>query len=300
MKTVLVTGGGGFIGSEICEQLLKKKYKVRSFDLIKNNNKKINSQFTGTILDPVEISNAVSGCDYVIHLAASLGVANTEKNRLECLHINIQGTLNVLEACVKHKVKKLVFSSSSEVYGEQQESPISENSPLNPKSNYAISKIVCEEYLRAYFETYGLKYNICRFFNVYGKNQKTEFVMPIFIDKVITNKDIKIYGNGEQVRSFCNVKDSANGVIKVLEYNKNGQIFNIGNSNEPISLNNLAKKIIKISNKKIKIHNIDFKKSDRDIKREIFNRIPNINKAKKFLNYSPKISLDQGIRELLK
>ena len=300
MKKVLVTGGGGFIGKEVCKLLLKNNYKVRSFDLIKNPNSKIESNFNGTILDPTEISNAIKGCDYVIHLAASLGVANTEKNRLECLHINIQGTLNVLEACVKHKVKKIIFSSSSEVYGEQIKIPISENSPLNPKSNYAISKLVGEEYMRAYSETYNLNYNICRFFNIYGLNQKSQFVMSIFIDKVLNNKSIEIFGSGEQIRSFCNVEDAADGVMKILKYKKNGKIFNIGNDLEPISMNNLAKKIIKISKKNIKIKKINFNKSDRNIKREIFNRVPDISKAKKELKYHPNISLDKGLSKLLK
>ncbi len=300
MKKVLVTGGGGFIGREVCRILLNNNYKVRSFDLMKNTDKRIESNFNGTILDPVEIAKAVEGCDYVIHLAASLGVANTEKNRLECLHINIQGTINVLEACVKHKIKKIIFSSSSEVYGEQIKIPISENSPLNPKSNYAISKLVGEEYMRAYYDTYKLKYNIVRFFNVYGDKQKSQFVMSIFTNKAIKNKNIEIFGSGNQIRSFCNVKDAANGVFKLLQYKKNGEIFNIGNDLEPISINDLAKKIISISKKKIKINKIEFKKSDRDIKREIFNRVPDISKAKKELDYIPSISLNKGLKQIFK
>ena len=191
MSTVLVTGGGGFIGKEVCKLLLKNNYKVRSFDLIKNPNNRIDSNFNGTILDPIEISNAVKGCDYVIHLAASLGVANTEKNRLECLHINIQGTLNVLEACVKHKVKKIIFSSSSEVYGEQLKIPIKESSPLNPKSNYAISKLVGEEYMRAYSETYNINYNICRFFNVYVLIKKVSSLCQFLLIKFLIIKILK-------------------------------------------------------------------------------------------------------------
>ena len=171
-KKVLVTGGNGFIGSEVCKLLLKKKFSVISFDLIKVKTPDLQNNFNGSILDPVELSKAIKDCDYVIHLAASLGVANTEKNRLECLHINIQGTINVLEACVKHNVKKVIFASSSEIYGEQKKVPINENAPLNPKSNYAITKLVGEEFMRAYFDTHKLKYNICRFFNVYGPAQK--------------------------------------------------------------------------------------------------------------------------------
>ena len=126
-------------------QLIKQSY----FDLIKVKTPDLQNNFNGSILDPVELSKAIKDCDYVIHLAASLGVANTEKNRLECLHINIQGTINVLEACVKHNVKKVIFASSSEIYGEQKKVPINENAPLNPKSNYAITKLVGEEFMSA-------------------------------------------------------------------------------------------------------------------------------------------------------
>tara|TARA_B100000029_G_scaffold492747_1_gene554422 strand:- start:9058 stop:9969 length:912 start_codon:yes stop_codon:yes gene_type:complete len=298
-KKVLVTGGNGFIGSEVCKLLLENNYSVISFDLEKNKLKGVKSNFNGSILDPIELAHAIKGCDYVIHLAASLGVANTEKNRLECLHINIQGTINLLEACVKQNIKKVIFASSSEIYGEQKIVPIKESAPLNPKSNYAITKLVGEEYMRAYFDTHKLKYNICRFFNIYGPKQKKQFVTSIFINNIKNNKDLTIYGNGKQIRSFCHVTDAAQGIVKSLKFKKSGEIFNIGNDEEPISILNLAKKIIKISNKKIKIKKINFSKSDRNEKREIYKRIPDITKAYKALNYRPQISLDQGLRDML-
>ena len=295
-KNILVTGGGGFIGTEVCKILLQKGHNVKSFDLIKNTLTNIESNFNGSILDPIELSNAIKGCDYVIHLAAALGVANTEKNRLECLHINIQGTINVLEACVKHNIKKIVFASSSEIYGEQQYNPISEKAPLNTKSNYAITKLIGEEYLRAYYETHSLKYNVCRLFNVYGPQQKQNFVTSIFVNNTIKNKDINIYGDGKQIRSFCYVSDAADGIVKTLFYKKSGEIFNIGNNREPINIINLAKKIVHISQNNNRIKKINFSKSDRNKEREIFKRIPDISKAEKFLKYNPKINLIKGLK----
>ena len=191
MDKILITGGGGFIGKSLIKNLLSENMKIRIFDIIKSNysNELIENNYVGSILDPYELTKAIRGCDYVVHLAASLGVQNTETNRLQCLFINIQGIINVLEACAKENIKKIIFASSSEVYGEQNTISIAEDAPLNPKSNYAVSKLAGEEYVRAYAEAYGFEYNVIRFFNVYGINQRPDFVLPSFINNI---KKIKI------------------------------------------------------------------------------------------------------------
>jgi UDP-glucose 4-epimerase len=239
------------------------------------------------------------GCDYVVHLAAALGVERTEAKRLECLFININGTINVLEACIKEKIKKVVFTSSSEVYGEQKIQPIEETSPLNPISNYAITKIVGEEYMRAYYETYRLKYNIVRLFNVYGEEQREEFVVPKFVKNVANEVSPIIYGNGQQIRSFCYVKDAARGIADALLASCEGEVFNIGNDEEPISLSKLAEKIIYLSGKCLKPQLTHYDNSDRRSERDIIKRIPSIEKAKRILGYKPAISLDEGLKIML-
>lgn len=300
MAKILVTGGAGFIGTFVAKELIRQGHQVRLYDLGKSDLPGISESMTGSILDPYRTAAAVRGCDYVIHLAAALGVARTEANRLECLYINIQGTVNVLEACVKEKVKKIVFSSSSEVYGDQERVPTDELAPVNPKSNYAITKLVGEEYLRAYYENHGLRYAIVRFFNVYGPGQVAEFVAPKFVRMVMSGEAPQIYGTGEQVRSFCNVRDSAKGtVLALLTPFETNEIFNIGNDQEPISVKDLALKIIQLSGKSLTPQMVAMKNSDRSQQRDILKRIPSIEKAKRLLGFKPTITLEEGLKELI-
>jgi len=305
MSKVLVTGGGGFIGTIMLNKLLEKNFEVKAFDLgiqfeEENPPPEGAEVYKGSILDKNDLMKAIKGCDYVIHLAAALGVKRTEEERLATLNINIQGTVNVLEACVQDNIKKIVFSSSSEVYGEQTKLPIYEDNPLNPKSIYAVTKLAGEEYLRAFNQRYGLNYSVIRFFNVYGPGQVAEFVMPKFIYMVRNDIPPKIYGKGNQTRAFCYVEDAVEGMYLSLTNDKaNSDVFNIGNDTEPITMEGLAKRIIKISGKDIEPEYIPLEKSDRTEKREIVKRIPDISKARKVLGYEPKISLDEGIKRTL-
>ena len=303
MSKILITGGGGFVGNKTANILSQHGYNVVCFDIIpinKNNKKNLPyKEFWGSILNPYDIDKAIDGCETVIHLAALVGVKSTEQRRLECLHINIKGTSNVLDAAVKHKVKKVIFSSSSEVYGDQEQFPTSENADLKPKSNYGISKIAAEEYVRAYEKFYKLKFNICRFFNIYGSGQKNEFVIPKFAELIKKNEPIKVYGDGKQIRSYCHVNDAVHGIMNVLQSGKDNTVYNIGNDTEPTSVFDLATKMVEISKKKINIEKVPFEKSDRTSNREIYRRQPNIEKIKKDTNYAPKIKLDAGIKEVL-
>lgn len=295
----MVTGGGGFIGMKVIEELWKRDCEVVYFDVIEPKLKGIKRVNRGTILDQYDLASAVRGCDYAVHLAAVLGVQRTDNNRLETLYINIQGTLNVIEACVKEGVKKVVFSSSSEVYGDQDTLPLTENNPLNPKSVYAVSKITGEQYLQAYSDMYGIQYNIVRFFNVYGEYQREEFVLPRFVQRVVNNEAPIIYGDGEQVRSFCYVEDAARGLVDALLTETNGEVFNIGNDREPISMKDLANKVIELSGKSLIPEFVSYEQSDRESSREISKRIPCIKKAKSLLGYEPTFSLEQGLKRML-
>lgn len=296
---VLVTGAGGFIGTRVVQELWKRDCDVVYFDVIEPKIAGIKRVNRGTILDQYDLALAVRGCDYAIHLAALLGVQKTDNNRLECLHINIQGTLNVIEACVKERVKRMVFSSSSEVYGEQIQLPITEENPLNPKSVYAVSKIAGEQYLKAYSEMYGIEYNVVRFFNVYGEYQRDEFVLPKFVHRVINNESPVIYGDGNQVRSFCYVEDAARGLVDALLHECHGETFNIGNDNEPISMKDLAMRVIDLSGKSLQPQFVCYEQSDRKSTREIECRIPAIEKAKKVLGYEPHVALNDGLKRML-
>lgn len=296
---VLVTGAGGFIGTRVVQELWKRNCDVVYFDVIEPKIDGIKRVNRGTILDQYDLALAVKGCDYAIHLAALLGVQKTDNNRLETLHVNIQGTLNFIEACLKEGVKKVIFSSSSEVYGEQQILPITEANPLNPKSVYAVSKIVGEEYFRAYSEMYGMNYNIVRFFNVYGEYQREDFVLPRFVYSVVNCEAPTIYGHGNQNRSFCYMEDAARGLVDALFSRHSGEVFNIGNNNEPISMKDLAYKVIQLSGKNIAPRFVSYEDSDRESSREIEKRIPSLDKAEKLLGYAPAIPLEEGLKKMI-
>jgi UDP-glucose 4-epimerase len=299
MARVLITGGAGFIGVHMVRHLQEKGLEVRTLDLSKPPIEGI-EKLTGSILDINDVNQAVRGCDYVIHLAAMLGVRRTQIMKMEALNINIQGTINILEACVKEKVKKIVFTSSSEVYGRQVTFPTSEESPVSPLSTYAVSKLIGEEYVKAFQHNYGLKYSIVRLFNVYGPRQVAEFVIPRFIKAVMENKSPLIYGTGEQVRSFCYVSDAVRGIALVLlREGTDSKIFNIGNDANPISMKDLASKVISIAKKDIKLRFIAVEETGRDKDKEIPERVPDISKARKVLSYEPEVSLQEGIIKVM-
>ena len=275
---------------------LKQEHDVTIFD-VKKNVSDINF-IKGDVTNLENVKNSIVNCDLVIHLAAALGVVNVEKDPVQTLDINLGGTKNVLEACKANNIKKIIFSSSSEVYGEPAKIPIKENDPITPITTYGISKLASEEYIKSYSKSYGIQYTIFRLFNVYGAMQNTQWVLPEFVDKAISDKQISVHSDGSQVRAFCYVSDIADAFQSVLE-TANGEIINVGNSSNPISIKELAKKIISLTNSRSKIKFVPFEESNRN-RAEIMKRIPDINKAKKILNYSPKITLDEGIEKVVK
>ena len=300
-KNILVTGGSGFIGSTLIKNLINSGYKVNCLDLKRpdfsaSKNFKF---FKGSVNDKEIVKKSISNCKTIIHLAASLGVQHTDSNIVECLDLNIYGTRILLEIAQKNKVDKFIFISSSEVYGEQKKFPINENSELKNKSIYATSKIVAEQYVRGFYQKFKLKFNIIRFFNVYGPGQKDNFVMSKFKKQIKLNKSLTIFGNGNQIRSFCNVSDAVDGLIQVLKKGKPNETYNIGNNNEPISMSDLAKRFAKISDKNIKTKKVPYDKSDRSKSREIFKRYPDLKRVFKDTKYRPKKDLNAGIKELI-
>jgi len=300
MKKILVIGGAGFIGRSLLKCIRENypDFKLTSFDLNPVSIEGVDDHI-GSVLDKKSLSKIFKNYDCVIHLAAVLGVRRTEIERLLCLDVNIQGTKNVLDECKNNNISKIIFISSSEVYGDQKIIPITENNPLNPKSVYAISKLAGEEYVQAYSSQFGMNYNIIRFFNVYGPGQVAEFVIPKFVSNISKNIAPNIYGDGNQIRSFCHVDDASKGVISLIMDSKSpGEIFHIGNDTEPISLKELAEKAIQINNSDLTPNFIPLNRSDRNEGREIYKRIPDISKARKLLNYNPKISLEDGLSDM--
>ena len=300
----LITGGAGMIGFTTANLLVKKGFEVHIFDLneqiskIKNKLPKEIKIHRGSILDYKTLRLAMQKCKIVFHFAAMLGVANTEKNKFSCLNINANGTVNVLKAAVANKVKRFIFASSSEVYGEPIKNPINEKNITQGKTIYGITKLIGEQYCVAYKQKYNLDYTILRFFNTYGPGQKNNFAITKFISLAKQAKTIRINGNGNQLRSYMYVTDAAEAAAKacILENAKN-KIFNIGNGAEKISLIKLVRLINKITGSKAKfILDKNFKNTDRSANREIFKRYCSSKKAQDLLNWKPKISLVKGIK----
>ena len=294
MKNILITGGSGFLGRNLAKKLKNKNIFI--YDKVQPNYK---CKFIkGSILNSSKINENLKTykIDTIIHLAASLGVSNTEKKPSEVIDINFLGTLNILKAITNTKVKKFIFASSSEVYGDNKKKMI-ENLDLKPKSLYGHTKILGENLVKTYSNLLGFDYLIFRFFNVCGYGQREDFVISKFFKDIKEKKEITVYGSGIQKRSFCHVKDACNAIVLTINKKIKNQIFNIGNNKEPISIKNLAILIRNNSKYKCKIKFIPFKKTDRSKKREIYYREPDLRKIYSMTSYVPKINLIQIIKE---
>jgi UDP-glucose 4-epimerase len=306
---VLVTGGAGCIGIQVVRELDRRGIEVHVLDLgeqiarVRQALPHRAKVFYGSILDVSSIREAMDGCGSVIHLAALLGVRRTEVNRLRCLEINVDGTKKVLDCAIQYRIKRFVFASSSEVYGEPTHNPITEETVTQGKTVYAISKLAGEELCIGYAQRYpGFEYVILRFFNAYGPYQAAQFVLPRFIHNAVNGKPIVINGTGEQVRSYCYSEDTGRGVVDALfRPEAAGQVINLGSSERPISLKELADLVIAISgNSELEIRYAeDFSGTDRHADREIHRRYCSGEKAQHMLGFSPKVSLEEGISRII-
>jgi len=239
----------------------------------------------------------LTGYNTVVHLAAVLGVANSEKNPRLTLDVNIDGTRNVLQACAEAEVPNFLFTSSSEVYGEPARTPIHEDDPFNPVSSYGVSKIVGEEYVKVIAKDSGMRYNIFRLFSVYGPGQSQEFVVPRFVRLAMEGRPLPVHGDGKQIRAFCFVEDVINAILLGLKRPMN-DIFNIGNSSEPVSIEKLAQKVIDVTGSDSKIEFVKEEDSGRGRKKDIYRRIPATEKAESILGFKAKVGLEEGISRL--
>jgi UDP-glucose 4-epimerase len=266
-KNILITGGAGNVGSSLAKKLVENsEYKVYVFDnLITGSLQKIpnssNVEFIkGDVNNFDEIYSLMNkiSFDFVFHYAALVGVKRTIENPLLVLK-DIEGIRNILDLSVKNKVKRIFYSSSSEVYGEPVESPQrEETTPLNARLPYAIVKNVGEAYLKSYYKEYGLEFGVFRFFNTYGPNQSNDFVVSKFIDLALKDLDITIYGDGKQTRTFCFIDDNIDTTIKIMEEKLFvNSILNIGSDTEisVLDLANLIMNKLKIEGDIIPIEN---------------------------------------------
>jgi len=311
---ILVTGGAGFIGSSLVEQLIKNGHQVTVLDNIATgqlgNLKSVEAlekfRFVhGSVLDSDLVNNCMDENDYVFHLAAAVGVFNIVNNPLESLLTNIRGTEIVLESASKRNIP-VFLTSSSEIYGKNSSDSLKEDddrvlgSPTTLRWSYSEAKAIDESLAYAYFQEKKLDVRIVRFFNTVGPRQLGSYgmVIPRFVDAALKNEPIKIYGNGFQSRCFVHVDDVIEAVLLVAFSDKTiGQVFNVGNDTE-ITILNLAHKIIEATNSSSSIEYVNYEDAYGSGFEDMARRVPNIQKINQVLGWKPKKNLIDIINDV--
>ncbi len=308
----LITGGAGFIGSHLAEELIARGDQVVVFDNLSTgsamNLSGIKEKVTfqeGNILNEAVIDKLVSKSDYVVHLAAALGVLNIVNKPLESLRTNLQGSEVVLEACDKYR-KPVLIASTSEIYGKNDKVPLNEEDdriighPLKSRWSYSEAKAVDESLAYFYYLENKLPIRIVRFFNTVGPRQVGHYgmVVPRFVSAALKNEPLSVYGSGEQIRCFCHVDDAVRALLLVMDSEKAvGEVFNVGN-NQQITIADLAKKVIELTGSSSSIEKIPYEKAYPEGFEDMQRRVPDISKIKQVLGWSPEINLDQIIKDI--
>jgi len=302
-KRIVVTGAAGFIGSNLTDSLLEKDAEVIGIDNLFNGRlenlneafKHINFEFhKGDIRDLNFLLDLFKDIDIVYHEAAFTSVPQSVKMPENCNDVNVNGVLNVLNAARRMDVEKIIYASSSSVYGDTPTLPKREDMCRLPISPYGVAKLACESYMQVYHQVYGLKTISLRYFNVFGPRQKDSTysgVIAIWFGNIIRNEDLTIFGDGTNSRDFTYIKDIIQANLLAAKQNISGEIFNIG-AGAPISLTELAKLILKIVNKgNLNINYAEPRPGD------IIHSYADISKAKRMLKFEPRYSQEQGLKE---
>ena len=304
-KKVLVTGAGGFIASHLVEHLVREGAQVRGFVRYNSRNDlgmlkwlapEILSQveiMQGDLRDNEAVRNAVRGVDTVFHLGALIAIPYSYVNPREVIDVNIMGTLNVLMAARDFGTRRVVHTSTSEVYGTAQYVPIDEKHPLQGQSPYSASKIGADRIAESFYRSFETPVVTLRPFNTFGPGQSMRAVIPTIIVQALTRDEVKL-GSLEPSRDFTFAKDTANGFVKVAEAEGVlGEEINLGNDNT-IRIGDLAEKIFKLIGKTPKI--VADPQRVRPGKSEVMKLWASNEKAKRMIGWEPRISLDEGLR----
>ena len=311
---VLVTGGAGFIGSNLVERLLKQGHRVWSLDDLSTGRPEYlhhvmtNERHTfihDSILNREVLKELIGKVDVIYHLAAVLGVKNTVDQPIKVIEGNIDGTRNILELAYPHRVK-VIFASTSEIYGKNDRLPFHETSDrvLGTSSIhrwcYATAKSLDEHMCFGYVEK-GLPVTVLRYFNAYGPGQTNSqygMVVPRFIRAALAGQPLEVYGDGTQSRCFTFVDDTVLGTIAAIKPEANGLAFNIGSS-QPITIGELAKLIIRLSGSSSTIINKAYEEVYGTGFEDMPARIPDLTRAKSILGYEPTVSLEEGLQRTI-
>lgn len=304
-KKLLITGIAGFIGSNLADQCLELGAEVVGLDNMYNgsitnlSNARKSENFRlikGDLRDLSLLLEVTSDIEIIFHMGAFTSVPQSILMPETCNAVNVNGTINLLNAARKNDVEKIIFSSSSSVYGDANELPLTEDMPRSPISPYGTSKLAGESYMQSFQEVYGIQTLILRYFNVFGPRQKDSpysGVIAIWLGRIQRNEPLLIFGDGTNSRDFTYVKDVVEGNILAAEKDVSGEILNIG-AGSPISLNELAKLLLELTNKQdLTIKHTDPRPGD------ILHSYADISKAQKLLGFIPKYDQKKGLMEYL-
>jgi len=305
MSKILITGGAGFIGSNIVLELVNRGEETRVLDNLVTGDKrniedvKNDIEFIeGDIRDLKTVRKAVEDIDYIIHAAALPSVSRSIKDPITTNDVNVSGTLNLLTVAKDADVKRFIFASSSSIYGDSPKLPKEEGMCPDPKSPYAISKLVGEQYCKIFCDIYNLETVSLRYFNVFGprQNPTSEYaaVIPKFINLMLKGKRPTIYGDGNQSRDFTFVKNVVDATIRAIKVkNISGEVINVA-CGERITINDLTKRINEILGTSIRPVYADSRPGD------VRHSLADISKAKRILGYKPAYFFEEGLKETIK
>jgi nucleoside-diphosphate-sugar epimerase len=299
MAHYLVTGGAGFIGSHLTEELARRGHRVRVADSLVTGKRSNFDHISGIdflegdLADLEFARRAVNGCEYVLHQAAIPSVPRSVADPLTSHRANVEATLNVLVAARDAQVKRLVFAGSSSAYGDTPTLPKREDMPSNPQSPYALQKVIGEQYLQMFTRLYGLETVSIRYFNVFGPRQDPTSpysgVISVFATALLEHRPPTIFGDGEQTRDFTYVANVVNGVLRACEAaGTSGEVINVATAGR-ISLNQLFEEMRRLIGADVRPNYADSRAGDvRDSQADI-------SKARALLGYEPTVSFEEGL-----
>lgn len=304
MKKILVTGGAGFIGSNLTKKLVEDGHEVIVFDnLLRGNkiSKEIMGKITfikGDIRNFDALMKVTRDCDVIFHFAAVLGVDIVADNPVETMDVEVIGMRNVVNAALQNGIKKILYASTSGIYGHSaMEQAVTETVIVDPRTSYAMAKRYNEIYLGAVHEEKGLEAVSLRFFNVYGYNQDSRMVIPRFFEQALSNQDITVFGTGKQTRDFTYIDDTIEACIKLMENPCGCEIFNIANEREGC-IEEVAMAIKEITGSKSNIIYVEAPKKRYDY--EVERRVGNSHKLLKAIGFKPNTTLLDGLNLIYK
>jgi UDP-glucose 4-epimerase len=300
---ILVTGGAGFIGSNLVKRLVQEGHEVTVLDNLLRGNKIDKETFSkiefvkGDVCDEELVFKVSRGADVIFHFAAVLGVDIVADHPVETMEVETIGTRNVVHAALENKVEKILYASTSGIYGHSAiEKAASEDVIVDPRTSYAMAKRYNEIYLASVYEETGLTGISLRFFNVYGANQDNRMVVPRFIEQAMKGEPLTVFGTGEQTRDFTYIDDTVEACVRLMNKAKGNEIVNIANEKESC-IKDLAHLIKELTGSSSEIKFIEAPKKRYDY--EVERRVGSSDKLYRLTGYKPQTSLAEGLQKIL-